>query len=370
MVEISVIMPVYNCERYLDESVRSILNQTFTDFELICVDDGSKDNSLGILEEFAKAESRMKVFHQENRGGGMARNFALTKAEGRFICFVDADDVLDEAALNETHGLITKTDADFVIFKAINFDDAQKRYYKTEYFSMNEIYESVGNEVFSYSDLGDLIFKLSVTPWGKLYSRDLILKSEAEFAGGMYHDNKFFWRVLLNSERILFHNRCLYTRRIHSESLQSSDDEKILYIFDAFDAIFDIFIEEGEYESYKYQLYNWKMDSFYCKFFQIRDDLKPVFLKRLKQDFLKMIDIDGEDEVIKNLNSDYERVYHEVMDCESDMEFRLLGEKYNLNKKVIKLQNENNKLRSKNKEILNSKSWNITKPLRKIKNLR
>ena len=370
MVEISVIMPVYNCEKYLDESVRSILNQTFSDFELICVDDGSKDNSLSILEEFAKDESRMKVFHQENKGGGIARNFALSKATGRFICFVDADDILDEVALNETYELITETDADFVMFKAVNFDDDKKRYYETEYFSMNEIYESVGNEAFHYSDLGDLIFKLSVTPWGKLYSRELILKSEAEFAGGMYHDNKFFWRALLNSEKIIFYNKCLYTRRIHSESLQSSDDEKILYIFDAFDAIFDIFIDEGEYDKYKYRLYNWKMDSFHCKFFQIRDDLKPMFLKRLKQDFLKMIGIDGEDDVKSNLNSDYEKVFHEVMACESDMEFKLLAEKYNLNKKVIKLQKENNRLRRKNREILNSRSWNITKPLRKIKNLR
>ena len=91
---LSVIIPVYNCEEYLDESVGGILNQTFQDIEVICVDDGSTDNSLKKLQEFAKEDSRMQVFHQENQGGGAARNFALTKATGKYLYFMDADDVI------------------------------------------------------------------------------------------------------------------------------------------------------------------------------------------------------------------------------------------------------------------------------------
>ena len=93
MVEISVIIPVYNCEEYLDESVNGILNQTFNDIEVICVDDGSTDNSLEKLKGFAKNDDRVQVYHQENQGGGAARNFALTKAMGKYVYFMDADDI-------------------------------------------------------------------------------------------------------------------------------------------------------------------------------------------------------------------------------------------------------------------------------------
>ena len=92
MVQISVIMPIYNAEINLKDSIDSVLQQTFEDFELICIDDGSNDDSLNILNEISKRESRVKVISQENRGAGVARNRGIEESLGEYICFIDSDD--------------------------------------------------------------------------------------------------------------------------------------------------------------------------------------------------------------------------------------------------------------------------------------
>ena len=90
MVRISVIVPVYNCEDYLEESLGSILNQTFNDIEIICIDDGSSDDSLRILKKIASSDSRIQVFAQENQGAGAVRNYGMKKASGDYVYFFDA----------------------------------------------------------------------------------------------------------------------------------------------------------------------------------------------------------------------------------------------------------------------------------------
>ncbi len=95
MPYISVIIPVYNAAAYLRECIDSLLSQTFTDWEALCVDDGSTDESGIILDEYAAKDRRIKVFHQSNKGVSAARNFALESAKGEYVCFLDGDDIFD-----------------------------------------------------------------------------------------------------------------------------------------------------------------------------------------------------------------------------------------------------------------------------------
>ena len=99
MVKISVIIPVYNVENYLEESLDSIINQTFTDLEIICVNDGSTDNSPSILNNYANKDSRINIINQENKGLSAARNSGLDVATGDYIYFFDSDDILELTAL-------------------------------------------------------------------------------------------------------------------------------------------------------------------------------------------------------------------------------------------------------------------------------
>ncbi|MBQ6143101.1 MAG: glycosyltransferase family 2 protein [Clostridia bacterium] len=104
--KISVLMPVYNCEKYLEKSLDSVLNQTFKDIELICVNDGSKDNSLEILKEYSKKDSRLVLIDQKNQGAAAARQNAINKAKGEYIAFVDADDIIAKNAYEISYKFI------------------------------------------------------------------------------------------------------------------------------------------------------------------------------------------------------------------------------------------------------------------------
>ena len=114
MVKVSVIVPVYGVEKYIKKCISSIINQTFSDFEIIIVDDGTKDNSIKIIEDNFHDE-RIKIFHKENGGLARARNYGITKASGKYMFFVDSDDFLEPNCLSEMYNEIINKDVDMVI---------------------------------------------------------------------------------------------------------------------------------------------------------------------------------------------------------------------------------------------------------------
>lgn len=105
MVEISVIIPCYNVAEYVGECLDSVINQTFTDLEILCINDGSTDDTLTILESYAEKDSRIKIFSQENKGLSASRNFGMDVAKGEYIAFIDADDYFDLTTFEQLHGL-------------------------------------------------------------------------------------------------------------------------------------------------------------------------------------------------------------------------------------------------------------------------
>ena len=109
---LSVIIPVYNAEKYLCKCIESLLSQTYTNLEIILVDDGSKDDSLSICREYEKADSRVKCFHKENGGLSSARNYGLDRATGEYITFVDSDDVISLDFFSSAVNTMAKTNAD------------------------------------------------------------------------------------------------------------------------------------------------------------------------------------------------------------------------------------------------------------------
>ena len=126
--EISVIVPVYRVEKYLNDCIDSILAQTFADFELILVDDGSPDNCPALCDAAAARDSRIRVIHQKNRGLSGARNAGLDAAEGEWIAFVDSDDMLLPQALEKAHSTAEKTGADVVLYGFAFTDENGKVY--------------------------------------------------------------------------------------------------------------------------------------------------------------------------------------------------------------------------------------------------
>ena len=116
MVKVSIIVPVYNVEKYLSKCLESLINQTLKDIEIICVNDGSTDNSLSILKEYANKDSRIKIIDKQNEGVSVARNTGIEVATGEYLIFVDSDDYLVENACEKALNTIEHNNSDICIF--------------------------------------------------------------------------------------------------------------------------------------------------------------------------------------------------------------------------------------------------------------
>lgn len=170
---ISIIIPVYNVERYLAKCIDSILSQTFTDFELLLIDDGSKDKSGNICDEYAKRDRRIKVFHNENMGASKARNIGIDIAQGEYICFIDSDDWIEPTYLSDFN--VQNYSCDFYFSGAL-YDTYNKVYSYKKYkekFCENQ-YE-IKNEFFEQDLLSNGY------PWGKLYKTRIIKNNGLKF---------------------------------------------------------------------------------------------------------------------------------------------------------------------------------------------
>jgi len=181
--EISIIVPVYNVECFLLECLDSIMAQTFTDYELILVDDGSKDNSGRICDEYAEQDERVVVIHQQNGGISKARNAGLDIARGRFICFIDSDDFVAADYLELLHTLITEYDADISICSHHEF---------TRDFSSDSIVDPV---VFTTDTQGAIRLAMEAEITGmhvydKLYKAELI--NDLRFQPGKYCEDTYY----------------------------------------------------------------------------------------------------------------------------------------------------------------------------------
>ena len=211
---ISVIVPVYRVEAYLDRCIESIRSQTYTDLEIILVDDGSPDGSGEICDRFAAIDERVKVIHQKNRGPSGARNAGLEIACGEYVCFVDGDDEIDPGMLGRMEHAIGSDANDLSIC-------GYRRFAGDEILPPTET-ESRG-ETFTEGALWEEIFgRLNNAAWGKLYRRELI--GELRFPEGMIHDEDLIFNLnyLTRCKTGVMLNAPYYHYRIRQGSITKS----------------------------------------------------------------------------------------------------------------------------------------------------
>ncbi|WP_298501576.1 glycosyltransferase [uncultured Methanobrevibacter sp.] len=358
MPKVSVVMPVYNASRFLNDSVNSILNQTLDDLELICVDDGSTDNSLAILNSFD--DSRIKVYSLEHQGGGNARNYGLSKITGQYLFCMDADDLLNINALEEFYRISEEKNLDFLVFKAINYGVEKDHYFETEYQNMTNIYNKVKDNVFSYKDLGDLLFDFNVSPWCKFYNTEFIKSTGAKFReNSKFHDNQFFWDIIFKAERIYFINEFLYTRKRYDQSLTASGDIGHIDIIGVVNDIVKLFEKHNQLDRYKHMLYNLKITWITDRYNQVQEKHKREFFNKMKNDYLSL----KLKEFPNILDEDKRFIYDCVIISKSYNDFDLIKQYFSNNEnKLAKLTEDaaknkktiselNNKLQEKEKTI-------------------
>lgn len=206
---ISVIVPVYGVEKYLDRCVESVLCQTYKDFELLLVDDGSTDDCPRMCDEWAKKDERIRVFHKSNGGLSSARNYGLDKANGEYIAFVDSDDFIHPDYLIFLYFALTQADADIVICNFKLFND--KTEIKIEKEEIQEIKEYDNYTIFEKNDdfLGGACDLKKEVAWNKLYKKEIF--SDIRFPEGKIHeDTATYYKFLYSAKKIAYISNRLY----------------------------------------------------------------------------------------------------------------------------------------------------------------
>lgn len=379
MVKISIIAPVYNCENYLEESIGSILNQTFRDIEVICIDDGSSDNSLNILNKIASEDSRLKVSSQENQGPSTIRNYGLKKAAGDYLYFFDADDFLVEDALEKTYSNATQNDSDIVMFKFDMYRD--NRFIEHSSSHIEKQFPNVDFNDFTFNcyDYRICAFRGSFSPWIKLYKKEFLDKHECfEFPFNLNHgDVPFHVMTFLKASKISYVPEYMYHYRMDNpSSITNNRLVKYDHIFKIIKIVEDFLVSEGLFEEFKKEFDYFKINRITYEISGRNDE----YLHLAKEELSK-IDLNNDllsknalfkAKSILNSNSINDYNYKIKIHILKKENKSLINENTMLKKhlKKYKIENRNlKKYKDMNKEILNSNSWKITKPLRKFKNL-
>ena len=367
-INLSIVIPVYNSQRYINECLDSILNQTLDNIEIICIDDRSTDNSFNILQYYANNYDNIKVFrNEENKGAGFSRNRGLSYIKGDYFAFVDSDDFLDETAYEKVFNLVKAEDLDFAMFQLINYDDETGEVYTESYYDIKCLGDDYTQKVFNHKDVADIggIFKISVSPCNKIFNRAFIERIDARFKEGIsFEDNIFFFKIFLNAERVSFYKEHLYYRRRRNDSVMGAYNENNVNVIFISSIILDLFQEEGYYELYKKGLLKFKIDVCRNRLKQTDNKHKPYFYKIMHEDFKKTIDytferrlneIDYKVDLKENLNKNDYKFFQDVLKYKEYKAFNSAQKLENNNKKLSKknkkLEEENKKLKGKTKKI-------------------
>ena len=218
--KVSVIIPVYNTSQYLYDAVGSVIQQTLQKIEIICIDDGSTDNSLDILNKLANVDNRIIVVHQENQGLSCARNTGVKYAHGKFLYFMDSDDILLETCLEDCYNKANLTNADFIFFDADVFYEKDAKlltwnYHRTQFYNSAITYK--GTELLN--NMLDKHIHRSVV-W-LLFIRTAFIKSiEIEFYPKLLHEDELYTVLLyLHSSKISCIQKSYVRHRIRTSSI-------------------------------------------------------------------------------------------------------------------------------------------------------
>lgn len=205
---VSIIIPTFNSEKYLKECLDSAVNQTLKNIEIIVVDSASKDKTIQIVEEYAKLDNRIRLIKRGKEWVGISRNYALDKASGNYIMFLDSDDILGLNACEVCYAKIEKDSSDFVLFG--NYQNGNKVYNKHI-----EICKKIEDNVVNPAEIAELISALSVEPWKKIYSREFLNKNNIRFSELSFGEDVIFsWKTTLLAKRFSVINKFLYDYRL------------------------------------------------------------------------------------------------------------------------------------------------------------
>lgn len=233
MIKVSIIVPIYNSANYLNKCLDSLLSQTLKEIEIICVNDGSTDDSLEILENYARNDNRIIVISQENQGQGVARNNAIKIAKGEYLGFVDSDDWVDTTMFEKLYNTAKDMNAEIVhcdfyeVHDQTLFPISTTKYLKSKNINIKPY------EAYNFDDKQEYIFKgITNLPWNRIYKKEMIQKNNISFAPTKYdEDNPFCVESLINTKKIIYIDEPLYFYLYRENSCTRTKEKPLKEMF-------------------------------------------------------------------------------------------------------------------------------------------
>ena len=251
-IKVSVIIPVYNVEHILEETLGYLINQSIKNIEIICVDDGSSDNSLNILKDYAKKYKNIKVIQQEHEGAGSARNKGIKEAKGKYLLFLDSDDIFHKDLCKKSYNRAILFNSDIVLFRTNRYNESTK-----------ELIEERGTLVDKYipkeksftpKNVKEVLFQITTPcPWSKLFKREFVLKNNLYFQNTKNANDVFFTlSSLTQAKKIVMLNDTLVTYRVgQTNNLQATKSKNPVEFLKAYTKVHDYLNEKGIFEEYE-----------------------------------------------------------------------------------------------------------------------
>lgn len=305
--KVSVIIPVYNVEKYLRECLDSVINQTLKDIEIILVDDGSTDSSLVICNEYAQKDDRIIVLTQQNQGAGSARNLGMEIAQGEYFHFMDSDDTIDEIFYDVLYKNGRKYNSDIIIC-GINTISKNDSY--IEYFDLSKYINRNRFNCFNYKDIKEQLFKRSWNIWNKLYKSDFVKKYNIRYSNArVFQDAPFHFETILKAKRMSFVEAKLYNYNLMSVNSITNSINDTEYVFDVFKIpklIKKVLLETHTYKKFEQDFYSMIIGQLSYRINKISDEQIKLLFQERSNEFVKNIP----EILVSKLNKQAKNIYY------------------------------------------------------------
>ena len=324
MCLLSIIIPVYNVENYLEQCLDSIIDQELTDIEIICVDDGSTDNKKKKKKKFASKDKRIRIISKKNGGQASARNLGIQEANGEYIAFVDSDDFIKKDMFSKLYDIAKTNDLDIVMCKISLYDNNSGKINNNAWYYKLGVFENFNKKIFNHNDTREFTCNISVTPYNKIYKSSLIKENDIFFPEGLiFEDEKFFYDVYLRAKKVSIVDEFLYYYRVNRKgsTVDISKDNDYSDMVSIYKLIRQTFKETGNYENYKLLLANRLIHLELSRFTQTSEKYKEHFFNKMKQDLL---DVLNDEYLYNNLSLNIKSRVHKILDSNNYDKFREL----------------------------------------------
>ena len=345
-VKVSVIVPVYNTEKYLKQCLNSILNQTLQNIELICVDDESTDSSLEILKKYKERDNRVHILQQKNKGAGAARNYAMKFAHGEYLIFLDSDDFFEPEMLEKAVKKCEKDLSDICIFGSQNYIEESGNTSPSFFLKEKFIPKSESFVPLKFNYLFNIV---TPHPWNKLIKHQIITDNHLSFMEiPRTNDYYFIYMTMLCAKKISICKEIFVNYRIHDNSLQQTNSTSPLSFYEAYKALYNSLNEKGLFTgNIKNSFFNNILSGGYYNLYSQKND-KSFFeiLNIIRTDYFPKLGFDNFNDV-QALDNEYEKYLEELSLIKNGkIEVLLKNKQQDINRLIESKNIEINKLKN------------------------